>query len=260
MLVSNRTDFEHLQMSIATLIILILLLAIIVGITIVVKMALSKLNTAPSSNSPSPAPAGGNSTASQSGSSGGSSSGKNPYGTWSIIPLAIAGLWLGAKIILFGGEINNVEIFVIAILSILAWGFDQKKWFISLVILVILGIKLLTPTEMEHIVIDRDGVYELPNRPLKVCFIKTGMPDRDFYMYQQIIIDSWSTPDKILEGCIKIPRYLSGQKVNISLGSAGKIYTPAIRARYNIQDDEIYNDYTYNFKNGIGNYPIIQAR
>jgi hypothetical protein len=217
-------------------------------------------NSSTSTSPSSPAPATGNSTATPSASRGGSSSGKNPSGAWSIIPLSIAGLWLGAKIILFGGEINNVEIFVIAILSILAWVFDQKKWFISLVILVILGIKFLTPSEMEHIVIDKDGVYELPNRPLKVCFIKTGMPDRDFYMYQQIIIDSWSTPDKILEGCIKIPRYLSGQKVNISLGSAGKIYTPAIRARYNIQDDEIYNDYTYNFKNGIGNYPIIQAR
>ena len=257
MLVSKRTDFEHLQMSIATLIILILLLAIIVGITIVVKMALSKLtpnNVSSASNTPTSG-----STTSSTASSGGSSSGKNPSGTWSIIPLVIAGLWLGAKIILFGGEINNVEIFVIAILSILAWGFDQKKWFISLVILVILGIKFLTPSEMEHIVINRDGIYELPNRPLKVCFIKTGDPNINFYIDQQIKIDNWYSNMQRLNDCLNIPKYLSGKTVNISLLNAIRQYTPEIKRKWGFGDD-INNDYEYYMKVGFGGYPTIQAR
>jgi len=201
----------------------------------------------------SPAPVAGNSTATPSASSGGSSSGKNPYGTWSIILLSIAGLWLGAKIILFGGEIHNVEIFIIAILSILALGVDKKKWVISLVILVILGIKLLTPTEMEHIVIDKDGVYELPNRSLKVCFIKTG--DTTDLLINKVKINGMLFSEH-LDGCKDIPKYIKG-RVSISLLS-GQPYSQEVKDKIGMQD--INNNYEYYMRIGFGGYPTIQAR
>jgi hypothetical protein len=133
MLVSNRTDFEHLQMSIATLIILILLLAIIVGITIVVKMALSKLNPAPSSNNPSPAPAAGNSTATPSASSGGSSSsGQKGKGipNWIMI-LGIAYLVIRGLLIIWINYITQLDwiiIIVLALLAIVSFWNGKNRW------------------------------------------------------------------------------------------------------------------------------------
>jgi hypothetical protein len=132
MLVSNRTDFEHLQMSMATLIILILLLAIIVGITIVVKMALSKLNPAPRPNSSSPAPAKGNSTASQSAS--------KDIPKW-IMPLGIAylvirGLTIIAKIYIgFWDWIIILGLAVVAIINLLS----GKQKSISLITIIAIG-------------------------------------------------------------------------------------------------------------------------
>ena len=205
--------------------------------------------------SSSPASATGNSTATPSASRGGSSSGKNPSGTWSIIPLVIAGLWLGAKIILFGGEINNVEIFVIAILSILAWGLNPQKWFVSVLILVILLVKLLTPAEMEHIVINKDGVYELPNRPLKVCFIKTGDPKINFYLDNRVSIGGNIFVQRE-DGCQNIPDSLNGS-VSISLLS-GRPYSQEVKDKIGMQD--INNNYEYYMRVGFGGYPTIQAR
>ncbi|GEM_PF-4184117 len=256
MLVSNRTDFEHFQMSIATLIILILLLAIIVGITIVVKMALSKLDPAPSSNSPSPAPASGSTTGSTPPSGGG---GRMSNINWSIllsnILLSIAGLWLGAKIILFGGDISKEEIFVIGILAVMALGINQKKWFLSLLILVILLIKFLFPTEMETIVIDKDGIYELPNIPLKVCFTMTGDPKINFYLDNRVNIGGNIFVQRE-DGCKNLPDSLNGS-VSISLLS-GQPYSQKVKDKIGMQD--INNNYEYYMKVGFGGYPTIQAR
>ena len=251
-----------------TVIILILLL-LVVAIPVIISLRLSKSTAQRSS---SPAPATGNPTATPSASKGVGRSGLGMPSWIAASLLILSLLWLILRILILKGMPGDWES-TFAVIAVLAGAMLLKKeqrfvgFMLSGIIIfmvlfpgVITWVQGLRDGEMSPIVINRDGEYELPNRPLKVCFIKTGMPDRDFYMYQQIIIDSWSTPDKILEGCIDIPQYLSGKKVNISLGSAGKIYTPAIRARYNIQDDEIYNDYTYNFKNGIGNYPTIQAR
>ena len=143
MLVSNRTNFEHLQMSMATLIILILLLAIIVGITIVVKMALSNLNPAPRPNNPSPAPATGGSKTS---SGGGDSSGKN--GTWIgyfLITTILATLWLIIRGLVLSppSHYNGIElgilivVFVLTAINIL-FGKGGSKW-ISLVLAVVMG-------------------------------------------------------------------------------------------------------------------------
>lgn len=213
-------------------------------------------NSSTNSSPPSPAPAAGGS---KTPSGGGGSSGKNSSSLWAIITLAIAGLWLGAKIILFSGEINKVEIFILAILAILAWGLDQKKWFISVAILVILSIKLLTPSEMAPIVIDHDGFYNLPNRPLKVCFKQTGSSST-IWIDQEVSIDnSWRVVENYSK-CHNIPKYASGKKVHISLGNAIKKYTPEIIRKWNITNPNITNDYEYyaNIEGGQSGYPIIQ--
>lgn len=222
-----------------------------VAIPVIMSLRLAKSKT---QRSPSPATASGGSP-----SGGGGSSGKSLSAFWSIIPLVLAGLWLGAKIILFGGEISNMEIFILAILAILAWGLDQKKWFISVAILVILGIKLLTPPEMTPIIIDKDGVYDLPNRPLKVCFTMTGDPAKDSYVDQQVILDnSWQTTRR-LTGCDNIPSSFIGKKVTISLGIPGKQYSREIKEKFGFGND-INNDYEYYKSIGVSYFPTIQSR
>lgn len=239
----------------ATLIILILLL-LMVAIPVIMSLRLAKSTT---QRSLSPAPASGNSTTATSASSGGGSSGRNLSAFWSTIPLVLAGLWLGAKIILFGGEISDLEIFILAILVIFAWVLDQKKCFISSGMLVILAIKLLTPPDMDTIVIDKDGVYELPNRPLKVCFKQTGSSST-IWIDQEVSIDnSWRVVENYSK-CHNIPKYASGKKVHISLGNAIKKYTPKIIRKWNITNPNITNDYEYyaNIEGGQSGYPIIQ--
>lgn len=243
-------------MSFADLIILALIIAIIVGGVIVGITLIRNIKVTSTSPTLSPAPAAG---ASKTPSGGGGSSGKSLSAFWSIIPLVLAGLWLGAKIILWGGEVSNMEIFILAILAILAWGLDQKKWFISVAILVILGIKLLTPPEMDPIVIDKDGVYDLPNRPLKVCFTQTGDPAKTFYVDQQIIIEDIWQITRRETGCDDIPESVSGKKVRISLGIPGKQYTPEIKKKWGFGPD-INNDYDYYGSIGVSQKPFIQAR
>lgn len=230
----------------ATLIILILLL-IMVAIPVIMSLRLAKSKT---QRSPSPATASGGSP-----SGGGGSSGKSLSAFWSIIPLVLAGLWLGAKIILFGGEISNMEIFILAILAILAWGLDQKKWFISVAILVILVIKLLTPPEMTPIIIDKDGVYELPNRPLKVCFTMTGDPQINFYLDNRVTIDGTIFVQRE-DGCQRLPKKLQGKSVYISLLS-GQPYSQEVKDRIGMND--VNNNYEYYKKIGFGHYPTIQG-
>lgn len=208
------------------------------------------ISTSPSS----PAPASGNSTAAPSSSSGGSSSGKNLPGFWSIIPLVLAGLWLGAKIILFGGEISDLEIFILAILAIFAWVLDQKKCFISSGILVILAIKLLTPPDMDPIVINRDGEYDLPNRPLKVCFTKTG-DINEFLVHKVLIQDILFSQHE--DGCKNLPKTVQGKTVSISLLS-GQPYSQEVKNRIGM--DDVNNNYEYYKKVGFGHYPVIQGR
>jgi len=206
--------------------------------------------TSTGGTAPSPATASGGSP-----SGGGGSSGKSLSAFWSIIPLVLAGLWLGAKIILFGGEISNMEIFILAILAILAWGLDQKKWFISVAILVILGIKLLTPPEMTPIIIDKDGVYDLPNRPLKVCFTMTGDPKINFYLDNRVNIDGTIFVQRE-DGCQRLPKNLQGKSVSIYLLS-GQPYSQAVKDRIGMND--VNNNYEYYKKIGFGHYPTIQG-
>jgi hypothetical protein len=243
-------------MSFATVIILILLIATIVGGVIVgitlMKNIKGNSNYAP----PSPAPASGNSTTATSASSGGGSSGKNLSAFWSIIPLVLAGLWLGAKIILFRGEISNLEIFILAILAIFAWVLDQKKCFISSGILVILAIKLLTPPDMDTIVINKDGVYELPNRPLKVCFTMTGDPKVDFYLDNRVNIDGTIFVQRE-DGCQNLPKTVQGKTVSISLLS-GQPYSQEVKNKIGMND--VNNNYEYYKRVGFGHYPTIQGR
>lgn len=113
--------------------------------------------------------------------------------------------------------------------------------------------------EMAPIEIVEDGDYELPALPLKVCFTLTGLPEKDFYMDQKITIGDWSSLSQRKTGCQDIPNHITG-KVYISLGSAGKEYTPDIRRLWGIADLAIKNDYTYSFVKGVGKFPILQAR
>lgn len=236
----------------ATLIILILLL-LMVAIPVIMSLRLAKSTT---QRSLSPAPASGNSTTATSASSGGGSSGKNLSAFWSTIPLVLAGLWLGAKIILFGGEISDLEIFILAILVIFAWVLDQKKCFISSGMLVILAIKLLTPPDMDTIVINKDGVYKLPNRPLKVCFTMTGDPKVDFYLDNRVNIDGTIFVQRE-DGCQNLPKTVQGKTVSISLLS-GQPYPQEVKNKIGMND--VNNNYEYYKRVGFGHYPTIQGR
>lgn len=112
--------------------------------------------------------------------------------------------------------------------------------------------------EMTPIVIDHDGGYDLPDRPLKICFTKSGDPTKDFYVDQQIKIDDWTSGLQRLSGCLDIPTYLNGKTVNISL-NAMRQYTPEIKRKWGFGDD-INNDYEYYMRIGVGGYPVIQSR
>jgi hypothetical protein len=208
-------------------------------------------NSTSGTTTPSPATAAGGS---KTPSGGGGSSDKNLPGFWSIIPLVLAGLWLGAKIILFGGGISNLEIFILAILAIFAWVLDQKKCFISSGILVILAIKLLTPPDMDPIVINRDGEYDLPNRPLKVCFTKTG-DINEFLVHKVLIQDILFSQHE--DGCKNLPKTVQGKTVSISLLS-GQPYSQEVKNRIGM--DDVNNNYEYYKKVGFGHYPVIQGR
>lgn len=252
MLVSNRTDFEHLQMSMATLIILILLLAIIVGITIVVKMALSKLNPAPRPNNPSPAPATGGSKTS---SGGGDSSGKN--GTWIgyfLITTILATLWLIIRGLVLSppSHYNGIElgilivVFVLTAINIL-FGKGGSKW-ISLVLAVVMGCIIwgnynyinssnpppeqsvgqqeqVAPAPVEEmpstermvwagkkILLAGDGEYLFPKGEKSLCITALGMKDGSTLVPQDITIGGISY-NTLGSKCQELPAELEGRVI-----------------------------------------------
>ena len=115
------------------------------------------------------------------------------------------------------------------------------------------------PGEMAPIVINRDGEYDLPDRPLKVCFTMTGDPAKDSYVDQQVIIEDIWQVTRRKTGCDDIPKSVSGKKVKISLGIPGKQYPPEIKRKWGFGPD-INNDYDYYGSIGVSQKPSIQAR
>lgn len=217
---------------------------------------------------PSPAPAAGSTGATKKQNAGAPGPG---------VLLGLSGGWLVTRMIFLGGVLLPLEIIAIIIAAGFVYpkgGKVQKRFATAIIVVALLnlfvpginpGVKqiretqLNTTEEMSPIVIDKDGVYELPNRPLKVCFTKTGDPAKDFYIDQQIKIDDWKSSMQRLSGCLNIPTYLNGKKVNISLNSAGKQYTTEIKNKWGLGND-INNDYEYYKSIGMSDYPTIQSR
>ena len=191
--------------------------------------------------------------------------------------LTIAGLWLILKVLAFKGAPDNLEA-VLAVIIALAGAIllkDGKRFagfFLSgLIIVLVLFPGIMTwlqgvrqsqlnpPGEMAPIVINRDGEYNLPARPLKVCFTQTGDPAKRFYVDQQIIIEDIWQITRRETGCDDIPESVSGKKVRISLGIPGKQYTPEIKKKWGLGPD-INNDYDDYRSIGVSQKPFIQAR
>jgi hypothetical protein len=267
----------------ATVIISILLIATIVGAWLVGATLIRNIKgTSTSSGSGAPTPPSSSSAPSSSpapaGNGGGNWQDKARGLNLSVILISLAGVWLGAKMILIGGSISDGEIFFLMGITIIAAVLNSKLRFAAIVIGVILllnyfqpgfnqGVKsvretqLNPPGEMAPIIINRDGEYDLPARPLKVCFKQTGSSST-IWINQEVSIDnSWRVVENYSK-CHDLPTSVSGKKVSISLGNPIKPYTPEIRKQWNITDPKITNDYEYysNIDGGQSGYPIIQAR
>jgi hypothetical protein len=219
-------------------------------------------NTSSSTNS-SPAPAG---------NGGGNWWGKARGLNLSVILISLAGVWLGAKMILIGGSISDGEIFFLMGITIIAAVLNSKLRFAAIVIGVILllnyfqpgfnqGVKsvretqLNPPGEMSPIVINRDGEYDLPDRPLKICFTLTGDPNQNFYLDNKVEIGGKLFIQREA-GCPDLPSGIKG-KISISLLS-GKPYSEKIKSQIGMTD--VNNNYEYYKKIGFGEYPTIFAK
>ncbi len=183
--------------------------------------------------------------------------------------LTIAGLWLILKVLAFKGAPDNLEA-VLAVIIALAGAIllkDGKRFagfFLSgLIIVLVLFPGIMTwlqgvrqsqinpPGEMAPIVINRDGEYDLPARPLKVCFTRTG--DTANLLVNKVDI-AGVIYEQSEEGCKDIS---AKGKVFISLLS-GKPYSEQVKSQIGMTD--VDNNYEYYKKIGFGDYPIIKAR
>lgn len=261
----------------ATVIISLLLIATIVGAWLVGAILIRNIKrTSTSSGGTSTPPTSSSTSSSPAPASGGNWWGKARGINWSVLLLGMVGIYLLTRMIVLGGVLPGEEILVLAVIILIAVLLNTKTLFFALLIVAILLVNFLHPNvnkdiksmrenqinppgEMAAIVINRDGEYDLPDRPLKICFTQTGLPEKDFYIDQQISIGDWSNTPQRKPGCQDIPKYITG-KVNVSLGSAGKTYTPEIRKQWDVTDPKITNDYTYSFAKGVGKFPTIQAR
>lgn len=203
---------------------------------------------------------------------GGGSGMKLPSGTTPNLLLGLSGGWLLARMLLFGGILPNGEIFVLAIITLIAVGLNRKIWVPALIIGIILLVHFLHPTlnqdvkavrenkvnppgEMAPIVINRDGEYDLPDRPLKVCFTLTGDPNQNFYLDNKVEIGGTLFVQRDA-GCLDIPNTLRG-KISISLLS-GQPYSDQVKEKIGMND--VNNNYEYYKKIGFGEYPTIFAK
>jgi hypothetical protein len=224
-------------------------------------------SSSPSTPPSSPAPAG---------KGGGNWQDKARKINWSVILLGVAGIYLLARMTVLGGVLPVEEILILAIITGIAVLLNKNTLVFALLIGTLLlvnffhpnvnqdvkGVReaqLNPPGEMAPIVINRDGEYDLPDRPLKVCFTQTGDPAKPFYVDQQIIIEDIWQITRRETGCDDIPESVSGKKVRISLGIPGKQYTPEIKKKWGFGPD-INNDYDYYGSIGVSQKPFIQAR
>ena len=208
------------------------------------------------------------------------SGGKTPNSQKSVSPgilLGISGGWLVARMFLLGGSLWILEIIAVIIAAGIAHSKGGKGQKVTSKIIIILAVlnffipgfnswvkgirdnQLNPPEEMSPIVINRDGEYELPNRPLKVCFTMTGDPVKNFYVDQQVIIEGIWQEVQRGTGCKNLPDSVNGKKVKISLGIPGKQYTAEIKNKWGL-GEAINNEYDYYRVVGVSAYPIIQAR
>jgi hypothetical protein len=183
---------------------------------------------------------------------------------------------------LFGGALWPIE----AISILVADGFaynqgnkGQKK--LALLIMAIAGINLFfpgfnqgvknvretqlnPPGEMAPIEIISDGEYDLPDRPLKVCITMTGDPATNTYLKQEIIIKGIWKHIQVGTDCIPLPKSVEGKRVNISLGTHGKEWSPQLKEKVKREKGYagIRDNFQYYFKTGlgVGAYPTIQTR
>lgn len=270
---SERPQLEK-SMSFATVIILGLLIATIVGGRIVVVTLIRNIKGTSTSS--------GNGASTTSSSASASSSSPPPTGnnrglqipSWlGPIFLAIAGLWLILRVLAFKDAPENLEA-VLAVTIALIGAFLVKKemrfaGFIlsGIIIFMVLFPGIMTwlqeirqsqlnpPGEMAPIVINRDGEYDLPDRPLKVCFTLTGDPNQNFYIDNKVEIGGKLFVQREA-GCPDIPPELKG-KVSISLLS-GKPYSEKVKSQIGMTD--VNNNYEYYKKIGFGEYPTIFAK
>lgn len=221
-------------------------------------------STAPTS----PAPAMGNSTASSKKAS------QNAGAPVPGILLGMSGGWLITRMILLGGVLFPLEIIAIIVTAGFVYpkgGKVQKRFATTIIVIAILnlfipginpGVKqiretqLNPPEEMTPIVINRDGEYELPNRPLKVCFTMTGDPVKNFYLDNRVNING-TIFVKREDGCKDLPKTVQGKTISISLLS-GQPYSQEVKDKIGMYD--VNNNYEYYKRVGFGNYPTIQGR
>ena len=109
--------------------------------------------------------------------------------------------------------------------------------------------------EMAPIVIDHDGEYDLPDRPLKICFTLTGDPSQNFYLDNKVKIGETLFVQRD-GGCVDIPDSLRG-RLSISLLS-GQPYSEQVKEKIGMPD--VNNNYEYYRRVGFGDYPTIKAR
>lgn len=205
------------------------------------------------------------------------SGGKTPNSQKSVSPgilLGMSGGWLITRMILLGGVLFPLEIIAIIVTAGFVYpkgGKVQKRFATTIIVIAILnlfipginpGVKqvretqLNPPEEMTPIVINRDGEYELPNRPLKVCFTMTGDPVKNFYLDNRVNING-TIFVKREDGCQDLPKTVQGKTISISLLS-GQPYSQEVKDKIGMYD--VNNNYEYYKRVGFGNYPTIQGR
>jgi len=225
-------------------------------------------NSTGGTTTPSPAPASGNAKTASSNTASQNAGGPAPG-----VLLGLSGGWLVTRMIFLGGVLLPLEIIAIIIAAGFVYpkgGKVQKRFATAIIVVALLnlfvpginpGVKqiretqLNTTEEMSPIVIDKDGVYELPNRPLKVCFTMTGDPKINFYLDNRVNIDGTIFVQRE-DGCQRLPKNLQGKSVSIYLLS-GQPYSQAVKDRIGMND--VNNNYEYYKKIGFGHYPTIQG-